>query len=196
MNNNMNHNNGNNNHPNNHANNSNNQHHDWKDDVRETITEAAQEAVEDARDLASEAKQEFVEMTASAKAKLDAIPPVKRMEMNHFTSVAIALIIGLIAGLAIGWSRGNMKGLSMQNNHGMSAAEMMEIMSANLNGLSGTELEQQFISDMIAHHQGAIDMATKLVGGKDVANEQLRAMAAEIIRAQSTEIEQMKAMQR
>jgi len=169
--------------------------HDWKDDIRETITEVATEALDDARDLAVEAKEEVVDIAREAKAKFDAIPPAKKMELNHWTSILIAVVIGLIVGLGIGWSRGQSRGLLMQHNR-LSSAEMMRLMSSGLDGLSGDRLEQRFIADMIAHHQGAIDMSTKLVGGANLTNDQLRIMAANIIATQSAEIEQLKAMQK
>lgn len=162
--------------------------------MRETVTAAASEAVEDVRDFAENAKQEVSEMAREAKAKYEAIPPAKKMELNHWVSLLIAVVIGLIIGLAFGWSRGNQRGMMMQNP--MSMQEMVGAMSASLDGLEGRELEQKFIDEMIVHHQGAIDMATKLVGGPGVTNDQLRSMAANMIAAQSAEIEQMKSMQR
>jgi hypothetical protein len=199
-NNNNNHNSNNNNgghHPNNSNQTPNNNfslHHDWKDEVRETVTTVAQDVVEDARNLASEAREEVADLARDAKAKFDAIPPAKKMEINHWVSILVAVIIGLIIGLAVGWSRGHNKGILMQNGH-MSSRDMMQQMSANLNGKSGRDLEQQFISDMIEHHEGAVDMATKLVGGPGVSNDALRAMAANIIRVQTEEIQQLKGMQ-
>jgi uncharacterized protein (DUF305 family) len=55
--------------------------------------------------------------------------------------------------------------------------------------LPAPRLEAVFLSLMIPHHQGALDMA-RLVPDR-TAREELRALAAEIIRSQSAEIEQM-----
>ncbi|HWP29779.1 MAG TPA: DUF305 domain-containing protein [Chloroflexota bacterium] len=55
--------------------------------------------------------------------------------------------------------------------------------------LPASRLEVVFLSLMIPHHQGALDMA-RLVPDR-TAREELQALAADIIRSQSAEIEQM-----
>ncbi len=186
-------NNNNNAHPGN-SNNGNNTQHDWKDTVRDKVSDIADDMATDVREFAQDAKEEVVELANTAKAKYEAMPTGRKMEMNHWVSLLIALAIGLIVGSLMGWSRGHHRGMTMQNP--MSMQEMMHGMSASLDSLSGSDLEQEFIEQMIIHHEGAIDMSTKLVGGSGVTNDQLRAMAAGIIRAQSAEIEQLKAWQR
>jgi uncharacterized protein (DUF305 family) len=73
---------------------------------------------------------------------------------------------------------------------GLSAAEAG--MSHDSSELDGAEpFDQAFIDMMIPHHQGAIRMArVELERGED---EELKALAEEIIEAQSAEIEQMNA---
>jgi uncharacterized protein (DUF305 family) len=67
--------------------------------------------------------------------------------------------------------------------------EMMKHMDAPYSG----DPDQDFVSHMIAHHQGAIDMAeVELKYGKD---PELRKSAAEIIQAQDKEIALMKQWQ-
>lgn len=71
---------------------------------------------------------------------------------------------------------------------GMSQEEAM----AELEGLSGTEFDQRFLELMIAHHQGAVEMAqTQLADGE---NPQARELAQQIIDDQQAEISEMEGM--
>ena len=68
----------------------------------------------------------------------------------------------------------------------MSDADM-----AALAGLSGTAFDQKWLTMMITHHQGAIEMAnTELQGG---SNPEAKQLATSIIGAQKYEIQQMNA---
>ncbi|MEN9551971.1 MAG: hypothetical protein RI935_348 [Candidatus Parcubacteria bacterium] len=79
---------------------------------------------------------------------------------------------------------------SMMMNHGGSVEGMMMDMLANMRGKSGKELEKAFITDMIPHHQGAVDMAKLLLEDKTISSE-LRKFAQDIITAQESEIKIM-----
>lgn len=69
--------------------------------------------------------------------------------------------------------------------NGMSQKEVM----AQLEALSGTEFHRDFLTLMIAHHQGAVTMAqTELANGK---NPDARTLAQKIINDQQAEIKQM-----
>ncbi|WP_307818126.1 DUF305 domain-containing protein [Janibacter endophyticus] len=71
---------------------------------------------------------------------------------------------------------------------GMSQEEAM----AELEGLSGTEFDRRFLELMIAHHQGAVEMAqTQLVDGE---NPQALELAQQIIDDQQAEISDMEGM--
>jgi uncharacterized protein (DUF305 family) len=60
---------------------------------------------------------------------------------------------------------------------------------AKLEGLSGSAFDREFLTMMTAHHQGAIEMAkTEQANGR---YKPAKAMAADIIRAQSEEITKM-----
>jgi uncharacterized protein (DUF305 family) len=66
---------------------------------------------------------------------------------------------------------------------------MMITMPAMHEGMMNADADVAFACGMIAHHQGAIDMAEVLLAhGED---EQMRTLAQEIIDAQEAEIEQM-----
>jgi uncharacterized protein (DUF305 family) len=77
----------------------------------------------------------------------------------------------------------------MDNKNGM--GEMPMSMSSNdmLSGLEGPDLETAFLSMMIEHHQGALDMANWIL--ERTQNADIKAAAEAIIAAQKPEIEQM-----
>lgn len=116
--------------------------------------------------------------------------------------------IGLLAGIIITWAVAtisvnnnytgmmNMMGMhtrtdnqGMMDNNDMTMGEM----SADLQGKSGDDFDKAFLSGMIAHHQGALDMA-KLVQA-NAKHDELKAMADDILSAQSKEIDQMQTWQ-
>jgi uncharacterized protein (DUF305 family) len=68
-----------------------------------------------------------------------------------------------------------------------------ESMMKNMGAAYSGDADQDFVSHMIAHHQGAIDMAeVELKYGKDPA---MRKLATDIIQAQKKEIATMKQWQ-
>lgn len=68
-------------------------------------------------------------------------------------------------------------------------AHTMDAMTAGLEGKEGRAFDEAFLDEMIAHHQGAIEMA-KLVLDKSDRPELLK-LAGEIIYAQTKEIQMM-----
>lgn len=71
---------------------------------------------------------------------------------------------------------------------GMSQDEAM----AELEGLSGTEFDRRFLELMVAHHEGAFEMAqTQLADGE---SPQALELAQQIIDDQQAEISQMEDM--
>ena len=66
----------------------------------------------------------------------------------------------------------------------------MDNMTESLVGLEGEEFEKVFIELMIAHHQGAIDMANLIPSRSE--RPELRKLGEDIITAQTAEIEMMK----
>ncbi len=67
---------------------------------------------------------------------------------------------------------------------------MMHDMNVGLQGKTGDEFDKAFLSEMVIHHEGAVDMA-KLVLTTSKRPE-LITLANEIITAQTKEIEMMK----
>ncbi len=127
-------------------------------------------------------------------------------------SLIVGFLIGvLVVGLATLGSRdggrhmkrmykGNMEGKMKMMNHGsameeedMSMEGMMKGMMAGLEGKTGLEFDQAFLSEMIIHHQGAVDMAKQVLATSK--RPELIKLANEIIVAQTKEIEMMKKWQ-
>lgn len=80
---------------------------------------------------------------------------------------------------------------SMMMNHGGTMMDMtMNDMVGMMSGKTGKALEKEFITGMIPHHQGAVDMAKKLLADPTVSPE-LKNFANQIISAQEGEIKMM-----
>lgn len=79
---------------------------------------------------------------------------------------------------------------TMMSKKTMTMNDMVSI----LNGKTGDDFDKAFLSSMIEHHQGAIDMAKKV--NANAKHDELKSMADEIISAQTSEIEQMKTWQK
>lgn len=71
---------------------------------------------------------------------------------------------------------------------------MMENMNINLKGKTEDAFDKAFISEMIVHHQGAIDMAQQ--AKVQAKHEEIKNLARDIIAAQTREIEMMKSWQK
>ena len=130
--------------------------------------------------------------------------------MQKNTGIIIA-IIALIVGLGIGHVYGafiakntynNMNGThqmpdgSMMGNSSvkMSMGEMMASMNAELEGKSGDEFDKAFLSEMIMHHEGAVEMAEAAL--TNAKHQEIKDLAKAIISAQNQEISQMKGWQK
>jgi uncharacterized protein (DUF305 family) len=87
-----------------------------------------------------------------------------------------------------------MKGSEMMahSSSTMNMGDMtMNDMAKMLEGKTGVALEKEFLTGMIPHHQGAVDMARVVLMDKTTRPE-IRAFAENIIKAQETEVAQMK----
>lgn len=68
--------------------------------------------------------------------------------------------------------------------------QMLDDMTAMLKGKTGADLEKQFMSDMIKHHQAALDMAKP--AATNASNADIKQIASNIITEQTKEIDQLK----
>lgn len=118
-------------------------------------------------------------------------------------------IIGLLLGLLIAGgaavlavnndNRGMMRmmGMDMSRIQDGSAGHMgmsMDAMTAELTDKTGDDLDESFISMMIAHHQGAVYMAH--AARQNAKHDEVKKLADEIITTQSQEIDMMRDWQK
>ncbi len=121
------------------------------------------------------------------------------MDKNTIIIALLTLVIGFGGGYLTGGREPGMGSHMMPNgmmmdDSGMSMGSAMENMMASLGGKSGDEFDKAFLSEMIMHHEGAVDMAEAALG--DAKHTEIKDMAHAIISAQTAEISQMKAWQK
>lgn len=101
----------------------------------------------------------------------------------------IAAVAALLVGGAIGWGIGANTG----GNHMMDGEQiaMMDGVSETHHGMMAMD-DKTFLATMIAHHEGAIDMAeAELAAGTD---PEVKAIARNVVTTQRAEIAQMRRM--
>lgn len=76
--------------------------------------------------------------------------------------------------------------------HGAMPGMMTDKQMADLDEANGAEYDRQFLTMMIDHHQGAVDMSTTEL--RDGQSSSAKALAQKITDAQRTEIAQMRGM--
>ncbi len=131
--------------------------------------------------------------------------------MQKNTIIVIA-IVTLVAGLGIGYGVGannasarfanqNIQGGHMMQNGQMMGGDgymdmndAMGAMNAGLEGKTGDAFDQAFLSEMIVHHQGAVEMAQLALA--NAKHQEIKDLANAIITAQNNEIMEMKAWQK
>ncbi len=126
------------------------------------------------------------------------------MEKN--TNLVIIGLLVLIVGFGGGYlMRGNqapeadehmMQGGMMMGNHDMGGGMggAMDDMMRGLQGKTGDQFDQAFLSGMIMHHQGAVQMAQAAL--QNAKHQEIKDMAKAIISAQTQEISQMQQWQK
>lgn len=85
-----------------------------------------------------------------------------------------------------------MKEENVETGHGMDSS--MDEMTESLKGKTGDEFDETFLSAMIVHHQGAIDMAE--LGQQYSGHDEIKNLANDIIVAQINEIKMMRQWQK
>lgn len=79
------------------------------------------------------------------------------------------------------------------NTNSAMSSMSMDDMTADLKNKTGDEFDKAFISSMIAHHEGAVEMAK--LSAKNAKHEEIKSLSNNIISAQEKEITEMKQWQ-
>jgi uncharacterized protein (DUF305 family) len=124
---------------------------------------------------------------------------------NNIFQAIIILAIGIFLGFLI-WGGGfgddraeRRDGIHMMPNgemmmdDGGDMSDMMNSMTMGLKNKTGDDFDQAFLSEMIIHHEGAVEMAKQVL--KNSKRPELIKLANDIISAQTKEIEIMKGWQ-
>jgi uncharacterized protein (DUF305 family) len=121
-------------------------------------------------------------------------------------TIVLLAIVTLVVGLGIGYQMGGSKvpiqvaqqntqdGQMMGGSGTMSMADMMTSMNVALKGKTGDTFDQAFLSEMIVHHQGAVEMAQLAL--TNAKHREIKDLANGIISAQNKEIAEMEAWQK
>jgi len=103
-------------------------------------------------------------------------------------------MMGMMGMRQIGNQQSYSRGMNQMHEQMMGDRSMsMEDMVGNLEGKTGDEFDKSFISEMIDHHQGAIDMAQ--LAKTYAKHDEIKNLANDIISAQTTEINMMREWQ-
>jgi uncharacterized protein (DUF305 family) len=122
----------------------------------------------------------------------------EKVEMTLGKTFGALIGAAIVAGLAVGavaQQSHDMDGMPGMQGQGVSPMmQSMQRMNRDMMAVPQTgDPDQDFVAMMIPHHQGAIDMAkAELATGKD---PEMRKLAEDIVKAQETEIMQMRAWQ-
>ena len=118
------------------------------------------------------------------------------MQNKNTIIVTLVVILALGVGYVAGNSNNNrnlkggmhmMADGKMMGDSGMQG--MMADMNASLIGKSGDEFDKAFLSEMIVHHQGAVEMAQLALA--NAKHQEIKDLAGAIITAQNKEIADM-----
>jgi uncharacterized protein (DUF305 family) len=119
------------------------------------------------------------------------------MEKKMIITVAITALVAFSAGAGVVLIQQpkNMNDDTMSHDTGsMNMSSDMSMMSSSLKGLKGDEFDKKFISEMITHHEGAVDMAELAL--TNAKHQEVKTMAQNIISAQTKEIDEMQTWQK
>lgn len=95
----------------------------------------------------------------------------------------------LVAVAATTFNKPTQSGDTSKTNASMSSMSMDD-MTASLEGKTGDDFDKAFITSMIAHHEGAVEMAKQSASSAN--HDEIKTLSKNIILAQEQEISEMK----
>lgn len=107
--------------------------------------------------------------------------------------MVLVVVVLLVVTGSMSYQAGKKAGMSGRHqevNTGDHSAMSMKQMTEGLQGLQGDAFDKAFVEMMIAHHQGAVDMAELIPA--QAKHAELKKLGIDIIIAQTKEIEMMK----
>jgi uncharacterized protein (DUF305 family) len=105
-------------------------------------------------------------------------------------SIVLALIVGTVIGACVIGYGGRNKYSGMHTIPDMNMSEMMASVNSELEGKTGSDFDKAFLTEMIVHHKGAVEMAKLALTNAE--HQEVKNLAKEIIVAQNKEIGDMK----
>ena len=122
----------------------------------------------------------------------------KKNNKNSIIIVAIVAIVAIagIAAFAISRDGEKMDDNMMSKSSNSQPANLVDTNSSeykNYMTYSGEDYDRYFIATMIAHHQGAVDMANMAL--KNAQHQEIKDLATAIVTAQTAEISSMTSWQ-
>lgn len=119
------------------------------------------------------------------------------MNKNTILALAIGLIIGVGGTLGVNAMTKDSDTSQATNTQQSAATDhstmSMADMNKELEGLSGDAYDKAFIEMMIAHHEGAVDMAQ--LSDTRAKHDEIKKLSQDIVSAQEKEIADMKQWQ-
>ncbi len=121
------------------------------------------------------------------------------MKKNTIAAVIAGLIIGIAGTLSVSAATKNDNNSKVDTGTHSSASSSghssmsMSDTSEQLKGKTGDDFDKTFITEMVSHHQGAIDMAK--LAQANAKHDEIKNLAGNIMSAQTSEISQMQLWQ-
>ena len=119
------------------------------------------------------------------------------MDKNTIIIGLLTLIVGFGGGYVVASGRGsddNYRDMNSMMGAGSGMSGAMAGMMSGLNGKTGDDFDKAFLSEMIVHHQGAVQMAQAALS--NAKHAEIKQLAQGIINAQTSEITQMQQWQK